>query len=277
MNTAGHMEAAKPMRVFRRNLSSRARYYEAADAIFVSVPKSGRTWLRVFLYHYYSATYRVNFTLNEKEIFAGTLPKLIFTHDLWEHRATARPKDRWRGKHLVPPRAAKEKKIVLLARDPRDVLVSLFFQQSKRMNRYAGTLSDMLRHPRFGVRLIVDVMNVWMTEWGSRPNCKLVRYEDCRRDTAGTFRELVAFLSPGAIDENAFDSALEFSSFDNMKAMEAAGKFDTRILAPADRADPESFKVRRGEVGGYGEYFSELDLEYIQGELARLASRYGYR
>ena len=270
-------QGSKPIRVFRRNLSSRARYYDAADAIFVSVPKSGRTWLRVFVYRYYSAIYGVNFTLNEKEVFAGPLPKFIFTHDLWEHRATARPKDRWRGKHLVPPRAAREKKIVLLARDPRDVLVSLFFQQSKRMHRYAGTLSDMLRHPRFGVRLIVDVMNAWIAEWGGRSNCKLVRYEDCKRDAAETFRELVAFLAPGAVDETAFGRALEFSTFDNMKAMEAAGKFDARILAPADRADPESFKVRRGQVGGYGDYFGDADLDYIQGELARLDSRYGYR
>ncbi len=277
MKAAERMETARPMRVFRRNLSSRARYYDAADAIFVSVPKSGRTWLRVFLYRYYSDTCGSNFTLNEKEIFAGPLPKLIFTHDMWEHRATARPKDRWRGKHLVPPRAAREKKIVLLARDPRDVLVSLFFQQSKRMHRYAGTLSDMLRHPRFGVRLIVDVMNAWMAEWGSRSNYRLVRYEDCKRDTAGNFRELIAFLAPGAVDETAFGRALEFSSFDSMKAMEAAGKFDSRILAPADRSDPESFKVRRGQVGGYGEYFSESDLEYIEDELARLDSRYGYR
>ncbi|HEY1267270.1 MAG TPA: sulfotransferase domain-containing protein [Candidatus Binatia bacterium] len=270
-------EVSPPIRVFRRNLSSRRRYYAEADAIFVSVPKSGRTWLRVFLYRYYSATYGVKFTLDEKEIFAGRLPKLIFTHDFWEHRATARPKDRWRGKHLVPPRAVLEKKIVLIARDPRDLLVSLFFQQSKRMHRYKGTLSDMLRHPRFGVRLIVEVMNLWMKEWGGRTNCKLVRYEDCKRDAAATFRELVAFLSAAGVDEAAFRGALEFSSFDNMKAMEAAGKFDTRILKPGDRADPESFKVRRGQVGGYGEYFTDADLEYIKGELARLDERYGYR
>lgn len=270
-------EVSPPVRVFRRNLSSRRRPYASADAIFVSVPKSGRTWLRVFLYRYFSATCRVNFTLNEKEIFAGPLPKLIFTHDLWEHRATARPKDRWRGKHLVPRRAGLEKKIILLARDPRDVLVSLFFQQSKRMHRYKGTLSDMLRHPRFGVRLIVDVMNAWIKEWGGRPNCKLVRYEDCKRDTVSTFRDLVTFVAAAAVDEAAFRGALEFSSFDNMKAMESAGQFDTRILAPGDRADPESFKVRRGEVGGYGEYFTDADLEYIKGELARLDARYGYR
>src|SRR5581483_5265031 len=88
----------------------RRRYYAAADAIFVSVPKSGRTWLRVFLYRYYSAMLGQSFTLKEKEIFTGPLPKLIFTHDVWQHRATAPFKDRWRGKHLVPRRAALEKK-----------------------------------------------------------------------------------------------------------------------------------------------------------------------
>src|ERR1051325_10371032 len=111
MKAAENMEVARPMRVFRRNLSSRARYYRAADAIFVSVPKSGRTWLRVFLYRYFSIVTGLDFTLSEKTIFAGPLPKLVFTHDLWEHCATARPKDRWRGKHLVPFRAAREKRM----------------------------------------------------------------------------------------------------------------------------------------------------------------------
>ncbi|HTM07772.1 MAG TPA: sulfotransferase domain-containing protein [Verrucomicrobiae bacterium] len=263
------------MRVLRRNLTSRAHYYKSADGIFVSVPKSGRTWVRVFLYHYFSTLLGLSFTLNEKEIFASRLPKLIFTHDLWEHRAFATPKNRWRGRYLVPRRAAREKRIVLLSRDPRDVIVSLFFQVTKRMHRYDGTLSDMLRHPRFGIGLIIDVMNAWIAEWGDSSNCKLVRYEDCQADTETTFRELLGFLSPGEIDRTAFNQSLSFSSFENMKALEGAGKFG-RILSPGDSDDPESFKVRRGEVGAFEQYFTQSDLEYLRKDLARLDKRYGY-
>jgi hypothetical protein len=264
------------MRVVRRNFSSRARHYKFADAIVVSVPKSGRTWLRVFLYRYFSGVLNRSFTLNEKEILNSPLPKLVFTHDLWEHRSTARWKDRVRGKHLVPFIESREKQIVLLSRDPRDVAVSLFFQQTKRMRRYQGTLSDMLRHPKFGIGLIVNVMNTWMEEWGNRPNCKLVRYEDCQANPAQAFHDLLDFLSLGKIDPAAFNRSLEFSSFENMKAMEAAGKFDTGILSPGDRADPDSFKVRRGLVGGYSQYLASEDLEYIHQAISLLDKRYGY-
>ena len=39
-----------------------------------------------------------------------------------------------------------------------------------------------------------------------------------------------------------------------MKKLEAAGAFDSKILKPGNVTDPESFKVRRGKVGGYREY-----------------------
>jgi hypothetical protein len=264
------------MRVARRNLSSRARYYKSADAIIVSVPKSGRTWLRVFLYRYFSAILNRSFTLNEKEILDSPLPKLIFTHDLWEHRATARLKDRLRGKHLVPFLESREKRIVLLSRDPRDVVVSLFFQQTKRMGRYQGTLSDMIRHPKFGIGLIVDVMNTWMEEWGSQSNFKLLRYEDCQGNAAEAFRGVLTFLGFGEINQEAFDRSLEFSSFENMKSMERARQFGTGILLPGNPEDPESFKVRRGVVGGYREYLSSADIHYLDQAISRLDRRYGY-
>ena len=41
-----------------------------------------------------------------------------------------------------------------------------------------------------------------------------------------------------------------------MQKLEAAGAFDSNILHPGDVRDPESFKVRRGKVGGYREYLS---------------------
>ena len=264
------------MNVLRRNLSSRAQYYSRADAIVVSVPKSGRTWLRVFLYAYFSAVLNRSFTLNEKEILNSPLPKLIFTHDLWEHVATARLKDRLRGKHLVPPLESRRKPIVLLARDPRDVVVSLFFQQTKRIRRYEGTPSEMIRHPRFGIGLIVDIMNTWMAEWGNRANFKLVRYEDCQENAPKVFHELLSFLAFGEIDPAAFKRSLEFASFENMKAMEAGGRFETGILSPGDPKDPDSFKVRRGRVGGYREHFSSEDILYLGQAINLLDRRYGY-
>ena len=58
--------------------------------------------------------------------------------------------------------------------------------------------------------------------------------------------------------------------------MEAAGAFDSKILRPGDVRDPESFKVRRGKVGGYREYLSVEDQEYAAAALTQLDPRFGY-
>ena len=47
-------------------------------------------------------------------------------------------------------------------------------------------------------------------------------------------------------------------------------------MDPRDVRDPESFKVRRGKVGGYREYLSLEDQQYAANALAELDSRFGY-
>ena len=69
-------------------------------------------------------------------------------------------------------------------------------------------------------------------------------------------------LGVSAPDANIFREALEFSRFENMQKLEAAGAFDSNILHPGDVRDPESFKVRRGKVGGYREYLSADDQQF---------------
>jgi hypothetical protein len=60
------------------------------------------------------------------------------------------------------------------------------------------------------------------------------------------------------------------------KKMEAAGAFSSKILQATDVADPESFKVRRGKVGGYPDYLVGDDLVYANEAMRRLEPRFGY-
>ena len=76
--------------------------------------------------------------------------------------------------------------------------------------------------------------------------------------------------------ERALNHALEFSTFGNMKKLESAGAFDSKILRAGDTSDPESFKVRRGKVGGFADYLSPTDQEYAAVALRRLDPRFGY-
>ena len=60
----------------------------------------------------------------------------------------------------------------------------------------------------------------------------------------------------------AYDEALRFSSFENMKQLEATGGIQNKILAPGDPNDPESYKVRHGKVGAFADYLSPEDQNF---------------
>ena len=268
-------------RLMRRNFSSRAPELSGGQAIILSIPKSGRTWIRTFLCAYFCKRYGCEFTLEPERYGEPGIPRLIFSHDYFEHRTKGDLWDRIRGKYLVPKKELRRAKIVLLVRDPRDCFVSLYVQMTRR-DRGAPTeftrktVSDLLRDKKFGVRAIIRTMNAWLNEFSDRDDFTMIRYESLREAPAENFRTLLAFLGETGPDMSIFQDALDFSRFENMQKLEAAGAFDSKILRPGDVRDPESFKVRRGKIGGYREYLSAEDQRYAAEALTKLDSRFGY-
>ena len=264
----------------RRNFSSRARELSGGDAIILSIPKSGRTWLRAFLCAYFCKRFGLEFTLRPGRYALPGFPRIVFSHDMFEHRTKGDRWDRIRGKYLVPRRELNRAKIILLARDPRDCFVSLYLQLTRRdpnaVKLRQKTVGEMLRDEKFGMRAIVDTMNNWLKEFSHRDNFTLVRYEALRASPEERFRDLLAHLGESSPDPSIFQQALEFSRFENMQKLEAAGAFDSNILHPGDVRDPESFKVRRGKVGGYREYLSAEDQQFAEAALTKLDRRFGY-
>src|SRR5436190_6931946 len=268
-------------RLMRRNFSSRAPELSGGQAIILSIPKSGRTWVRTFLCAYFCKRYGCEFTLEPERYGEPGIPRLIFSHDCFEHRTKGDLWDRIRGKYLVPKKELRRAKIVLLVRDPRDCFVSLYVQMTRRDRGAPAefkrkTVSDLLRDKKFGIRAIVRTMNAWLSEFSGRDDFTIIRYESLREAPAENFRALLAFLAETVPDMSIFQEALDFSRFDNMQRLEAVGAFDSKILRPGDVRDPESFKVRRGKIGGYREYLSVEDQEYAAGALTKLDSRFGY-
>ena len=265
----------------RRNFSSRARELSGGEVIILSVPKSGRTWLRAFLCAYFCRRFGLEFTLRPGRYDLRGFPRVVFSHDRFEHRTKGDRWDRIRGKYLVPRRELNRAKIILLARDPRDCFVSLYLQLTRRdpnapLQLKRKTVSEMLRDKKFGVRAIINTMNNWIDEFGGREGFTLIRYEALRTAPAEHFRDLLAVLGEPSPDANVFQEALAFSRFENMQKLEAARAFDSNILHPGDVRDPESFKVRRGKVGGYSEYLSTEDQQFAAEEMTKLDRRFGY-
>lgn len=261
------------------NLSDKRKLFAEKQAFIVSIPKSGRTWLRVLLNNYYCAALDSNEKLNSRDQHTDGRPAYFFTHDRYEHQTIASKWHQITGRYLIPP-TCRNRHVLVLSRDPRDVMVSLYFQNTKRekeSRRFRGNIGEMLDDPLLGVDRVITVMNSWMTEWGDRDSgFLLARYEDWQADPSHHFARVIRFLGGPPLDSEALRIAIEQSQFDRMQAMERSGAEGPRGIKPGDANDPESYKARRGKVGGYSDYLSNAQIARIESAMERLDARFGY-
>lgn len=260
------------------------RKLRAADVVVVSHGKSGRTWLRVMLSAFYRSAYGV-----PREILLGfdnlhradpRIPKIFFTHDnyLRDYTGSGTSKRDFYGK-----------KVILLVRQPQDVVVSEYFNWKHRMKPDKMYLNDF--PPRgeevslfeftmrpCGLSRVLGFMNEWAQEIPKVESLLVVRYEDMRADPEAALHRIVGFL--GAPDSGAaIEEAVEYASVENMRQMEqrAASRWGGGRLKPGDPSNPDSFKVRRARVGGYRDYYEAAELVRLDARVeAELAPLFGY-
>lgn len=236
-----------------------------ADVYALSYPKAGRTWLRALI----GKLLADRLGIPERWILqtefltrrAGT-PAVRFDHDgsqmIAGIRWTQMPRDRSRY---------AGKRVLLLGRDPRDNLVSAYFQATRRINVWTGAISPFLRDERYGVEKLLAFYRIWSESRGVPAAFMFVRYEELHADTSGLLARVLSFLGIDASPE-AIAAAVDYCSFENLRQGEAELRFSDTALAPAAHTDPESFKVRRGKVGGYRDYLSPTDIEFIDAAVA---------
>ena len=250
---------------------------QKADIVVVSFGKSGRTWLRVMISH----LFRLMYKLPENALLGfdnfhnlnRAVPKIFFTHDNYIKDFTG---------DFTSKKPFYNKRVILLARDPRDVAVSQFFQWKFRIkptkvaiNNYPpmGTdvsLFDFITGDNGGsMRAVSDYLNLWANESDRVSHFHLLRYEDLRAEPHRELRQLLEFMQVDASEEHV-NAAVEYSAYENMKKMESKQQFRLAggRMMPRDKDNPNSYKVRRAKVGGYRDYFSDEEVAAIDAHLA---------
>ena len=114
---------------------------------------------------------------------------------------------------------------------------------------------------------IIRYYNVWNESRDVPRGFCLVRYEDLHADTAKELRRIFDFLE---IPDISDAHIREFGSFGNMRSMESSDTLKSGRLRARDSSDVESFKTRRGVVGGYVDYL-DAEEKRCQKDLAQLA------
>lgn len=242
------------------------------SSFVVSYPKSGRTWLAVMLGHLFSQITGRPLTIDVHTYADPSrgVPRIFFTHDGAGLTKT--------GPLTGDKRFYRGKRVLLLVRDPRDVVVSHYYQASRRKRHgpVVAELDAFIRGP-LGIDRIITFMNGWAAHRSVPAQFATMRYEHLHEDCARELRRCVDFFGIAGVTDAALASAVEAGSFGQMRALESEGALDDPRLQPRDPADPDSYKVRRGLVGGYGRDLTDAQIRYLDEQIrGRLDPSFSY-
>jgi len=244
--------------------------FATTENVVVSYPKSGRTWLRAVLTFYFEGRYGLEspplLEFANLHYLDRRIPKIFFTHDDDPNarpESLSRDKSRYRGKSVL-----------FLVRDPRDVCVSMYFHRHRRTHDLDQPIFDFATGAEGGLRTVIAFLNIWAEALPAIPHSHLLSYEAMHSQPEQTLSEALRFLGEEP-DPGSVTKAIERARFDKLQAMERLGAFESGRLTARNLEDRDSFKVRRGKVGGYLDYFDEAQREKLDGLVdASLSSFY---
>lgn len=232
----------------------------------VSYPKSGRTWLRLLIGRYLTLSYNIKekyILETEKLTKMCNLPITSFIHD----GTAMKEENDGGGCHYLDLEKDKsffkDRSVILIGRDFKDTIVSAYFQAVKREYTYDGPISDFIKDERFGIKKILEFYKIWSENIDTPKRFMFITYEEMHQDIKTVLKNVLEFLRIENVNKELLDQSIDYCNFKNMQKMEKENKFGNKVFKPTDKSDTESYKTRKGKVGGYIEYLSIDDIEYI--------------
>lgn len=285
----------KPQRIaIRESLLSKLEIARARRArlFVIGHPKSGNTWLRTMISRVYQVRHGLpaSMILKSDELANANpaIPRFLVTNGHYSYEGVIEKA----LDHRAPAAEFADRKIVLLARHPSDIAVSWYFQFTKRISAYKRELInhglerpidpesismwDFVMNSEIGLASLIEYLNRWERNLRGREHSLIVRYEDRRADPGTTLKQILTFFGE-PYSEAEIDEAVDFTSFDKLKKLESEGFFRHGGMSRRRGGDPDAFKLRRGKVQGYRDYFDAEQLAQMDEMVAtRLSPALGY-
>ena len=241
------------------------------SVMVIEYPKSGGTWLG--------------------QLIAGYL-EIPFPRN----RIPGVKRSLFHGHYYPKGRIPKNHKIVLLVRDGRDVMISLYHHQlmwnqknkdnPSKINYYRKTLGfenyeDVSQNLGAFIKYSFEhkpakwrhflfygnwfqFNEAWLDQKANSDNIYLVRYEDLLRDTEGTMKNLLEeFLEVSEIDQHRLAEVVRQFSFENQTKRKQGEE------------DRKSF-LRKGISGDWKNYFGPEEVELFKHYTKNMLQRLGY-
>ena len=237
------------------------------ETLIVSYPKCGRTWLRSIIGKYLEIKYGISEEISLKTEAATKASNILctsFTHD------GAAMLEKLSYLELYYPRDNyATKNVIMLGRDLKDTMVSAYFQATKRIKVFDGPISEFIKTDQYGIRKLLAFYDVWMKYKTYPKNYLYITYEDLHAAPIETVTQVFNLMGEADVDVKALQQSLDFNDFENQKKRESENTSTTPITKAKDVNDQESYKARKGKVGGYTEYLTPEDEAFIDGWVKR--------
>ncbi|XP_069804567.1 sulfotransferase 2B1-like [Dendropsophus ebraccatus] len=233
------------------------------DVFLVSYPKSGTTWMIEIL----SLIRRSgDFTWCREVPNFMRIPWLDVS-GIGEKLVDGCESPRFLASHLPIqcfPKSffSSKAKIIYIARNPKDVLVSLyhFAHMSyvvKKPNGFDEFMEDFLQG-RVPFGSWFEHLKGWM-QMKDNKNFLFVTYEDLIQDHRGTIKKICTFLEK-ELEEQVIDLIVEHSTFSSMKN----NSMSNNSLVPDYIIDPKNNHfMRKGIVGDWKNHFTQKQIDYM--------------
>lgn len=238
------------------------------DIYLVSFPKSGNHWLRFLLANAIKSHFQIDRDVNFFTI-DDIIPNIhVKSGALREGGPFGRPD---------LPRLIKShrtytpyyNRVILLVRDPRDVMISYYhFLKDRQMISQDTSLSQFVQHPRHGAAAWVAHTSNWYSTFEPSQNIQLFRYEDFLDHPHHQLGRLMSLLGISA-NQVALEEAVDLSSKENMKR---SGSIHRSVVVTQILEAP----LVRQATATQGKELSPSDRQYVEDVTRDVAQVVGY-
>lgn len=260
-----------------------------------SYPKSGNTWVRMLVGHYLFGGHknllsRTRFVDNGRTWYQNVSPVPVAELPAGQ-QVQIRPAAMLQLARIAEPTLVKShhaaitvegvslfsplwtERVVVVVRDPRDILPSLADHMGIEMDEAA----DLMANAEATIQDDGGVAHL-LTSWSQHVETWLgvesvpvhvLRYEDLHDDTAGELREVLAFLGVDFADPERIEEAVEACAFDRLQQKEAEIGFQ--------EASPNQDRFfRKGEAGGWRDEVEPELAARIERDHGEMMDELGY-
>ena len=248
---------------FWRNIKDFILSYEYSNnqSFLVSFPKAGRSWLI--------------YMLDQIQEKMHTNVCVLATHDMSEiiiENGTRQDPTilfNFTGRFRY-----RRSKVLILVRDPRDIIVSHFYQVTKRAKNpfRFSSMSAFIRNQKLGFRRIIHFFNLWHDQKHIPNDFLIIKYESLLEDGVTELCKICDFIGL-KYNLSIIREVYIQSSANIMREKELN---DELVGFRSFGKELNELKIRNAKQGSYLAEMNQDDINFCNIEMKELNKYFGY-